>query len=106
MMNLGQVSALGMPLPMASRAKAAATILGCLTLILMARSMPVESERVWHEEIQVEAPFDMSAIRIPVFPDREFVVTGLGAVEGSDTNISEAIHRAITACHKAGGAGW
>lgn len=49
------------------------------------------------------APFTMPAIKIPVFPDRDFVVTNFGATEGGKVNISEAIHKAITACHAAGG---
>ena len=43
------------------------------------------------------APFAMPAIKVPVFPEREFVVTDFGAMEGGKTNISEAIHKAIAA---------
>jgi polygalacturonase len=52
-------------------------------------------------EITVKAPFEMPAIKVPVFPKRNFVVTDFGAREDSD--ISSAIHQAIAACHKAGG---
>ena len=44
----------------------------------------------------------MPAIKIPVFPDREFVVTDFGATQ-ERTNNSEAIDQAISACHDAGG---
>lgn len=45
----------------------------------------------------------MPAIKIPVFPKREFVVTDFGAVEGGKTINTEAIRKAIAACHDAGG---
>lgn len=62
-----------------------------------------ESHGISHKEILVKAPFAMPAIKIPVFPKREFVVTDFGALEGGRTNIAEAIHKAIAACHAAGG---
>ncbi|HXI69913.1 MAG TPA: hypothetical protein VNN22_06085 [Verrucomicrobiae bacterium] len=51
--------------------------------------------------ISIPAPFAMPAIAVPVFPARVFVVTNFGVMEGQ--NISEAIRRAIAACHDAGG---
>ena len=60
------------------------------------------AEAVAHEAISVQAPFAMPAIEIPVFPKREFVVTDFGAVAGTN-NISDAIRKAIAACHDAGG---
>ncbi len=54
-----------------------------------------------HEEISVQAPFAMPPIEAPVFPDHDFLVTEFGATEGGE--ISDAIRKAIAACHEAGG---
>jgi polygalacturonase len=76
---------------------------GFLALLSAAVSSRAETNGVRHQEISVQAPFTMPAIKIPMFPEREFVVTDFGAVEGGKTNISAAIRQAITACHSAGG---
>jgi hypothetical protein len=56
-------------------------------------------------EIVVEAPFPMPAIPVAEFPARDFVVTDFGVQEATATaaDISDAIRRAITACHDTGG---
>lgn len=59
------------------------------------------AEALRHEEIRVKAPFEMPVIKLPVFPDRDFPVTQYGA--GKGTEITEAIRKAIAACHEAGG---
>ncbi len=66
-------------------------------------SLRAGSDLVRHEEIRVEAPFSMPAIRIPVFPDRDFIITDFGAQEGGTLKATEAIRAAIDACHAAGG---
>lgn len=76
---------------------------GFLALLSVAVSSRAETNGVRNQEISVVAPFTMLAIKVPVFPQRDFVVTGFGAVEGGKTNISDAIHKAIAACHAAGG---
>ncbi|MFZ5497171.1 MAG: glycoside hydrolase family 88 protein [Verrucomicrobiota bacterium] len=43
----------------------------------------------------------LARIRTPVFPDRDFPITGFGAKPGADC--TEAIKAAIAACHQAGG---
>jgi polygalacturonase len=53
------------------------------------------------EEISVKTPFAMPPIRVPLFPNRDYSVTQFGPREGGD--ISEAIRKAIAACHEAGG---
>jgi len=58
---------------------------------------------VSYEVVSAKAPFDMPAIKVPVFPDRDFVVTEFGAVEGAKADISAAISNAIAACTAAGG---
>jgi polygalacturonase len=56
-------------------------------------------------EVVVEAPFPMPAIPVAEFPARDFVVTDFGVQEATATapDISDAIRRAIKACHDAGG---
>jgi polygalacturonase len=55
------------------------------------------------EEIAVQAPFAMPAIRVPIFPQRDFVITNSGAKAGSQAETTAAIRQAIDGCHKAGG---
>lgn len=43
-----------------------------------------------HESVCVAAPFAMPAIQIPVFPQRDFVITNFGASEGGKTDIGDA----------------
>ncbi len=78
---------------------------GILVVAAFANSSQAENSSVTdsisHEMISVPAPFAMPAIAMPVFPQRTFVVTNFGAVEGGD--ISEAIRQAIAKCHDAGG---
>lgn len=53
--------------------------------------------------VQVKAPFEMPAIELPRIPERDFVITDFGAVQGSGVKITQAIAQAIAACHNAGG---
>ncbi|MEY3897061.1 MAG: hypothetical protein RLZZ214_2582, partial [Verrucomicrobiota bacterium] len=75
----------------------------CTALALSVTVLPIlaETNAIQHEEILVKAPFPMPPIKVPVFPKRDFDATRFGAKEGSD--ISEAIRKAIAACHDAGG---
>lgn len=45
----------------------------------------------------------LSQIKDPVFPDRQFVITDFGAVEGGKEKCTEAFKKAIAKCSKAGG---
>ncbi len=45
----------------------------------------------------------LSRINPPSFPDRQFVITDFGAIEGASTNCSTAFAAAIAACAKSGG---
>lgn len=45
----------------------------------------------------------LARIKAPVFPDRDFVITDFGAIEGGEHKATEAIRRAIAAAHDAGG---
>jgi polygalacturonase len=74
-----------------------------LALVLSVTVPPLHAQAaaVTHEEISVKAPFPMPVIKVPVFPKNEFPITKYGAQKGSDS--SEAIRKAIAACHEAGG---
>jgi polygalacturonase len=48
-------------------------------------------------------PFDMPPVVPPSFPDRAFSVRDWGAVDGGETVNTEAISRAVEACHESGG---
>ena len=70
-------------------------------MLMLATGNASGGEPIRQEMISMAAPFAMPAIAVPVFPPQEFVITNFGAVAGRD--ISEAIRRAIAACHEAGG---
>ena len=58
---------------------------------------------VGHRPVKVEgAPFDMPAIAEPVFPKRDFPITGYGA-KPDGTKCTEAFAAAISACNESGG---
>lgn len=83
--------------------KTIALLIPLLTLAAPAMAQPLEIE---HESIVVEAPFQMPAIRVPVFPERDFPITDFGARSGGDeekARTTAAIRKAIAACHEAGG---
>lgn len=59
--------------------------------------------KVTYQAIEVEAPFEMEAIQMPIFPEQDFSIADYGAVAGGEVNNTEAIARTIEACHRAGG---
>jgi hypothetical protein len=63
----------------------------------------VSSSGVRHEALAVKAPFPMPSIKVPVFPERDFVITDFGAKGGEEIDNTDAIRKAIAACHDAGG---
>lgn len=77
----------------------------CLVVLLAATVAPIHAAPggVRHEKISVKAPFPMPPIRVPVFPKRDFVITAFGAKPGGEADNTEAIRRAVAACHKSGG---
>lgn len=48
-------------------------------------------------------PFPTFAIHLPVFPNKQYVVTDFGAVGDATTNSTQAINQAIATCSKNGG---
>lgn len=56
-----------------------------------------------YETIEVEAPFPMGPIKVFIYPQKDFRITDYGAIEGGEVINTEAIAKAIEACHKAGG---
>lgn len=73
-------------------------ILSCLLLIACHSARTTEFETV-----EVEAPFPMDPIRIFNYPEKDFLITDYGAVEGGEVKNTEAIAKAIEACNQAGG---
>ena len=45
----------------------------------------------------------LARIKAPTFPNRDFAITGFGAVAGGKTDCTAAIAKAIAACNQAGG---
>jgi len=52
---------------------------------------------------ELSLPFDMPPAKPPSFPDRIFDVRDFGAVDDGTTVNTQALHRAIEACHVGGG---
>ncbi len=56
-----------------------------------------------YQKINVEAPFDMPTIKVPVFPNRIFDIRDQGAVEGGKVINTVAIAKSIAKCNEQGG---
>jgi polygalacturonase len=50
-----------------------------------------------------QLPSIVTALKAPSFPNRYFAITKFGAIEGGTNDCTEAMHKAIEACHEAGG---
>ncbi len=64
---------------------------------------PQPTSEIRHDEIAVSAPFPMPALKVPIFPSRDFPITDFGAKPGGEFLNAGAIRGAIDACHAAGG---
>ena len=71
--------------------------------VLGMASVSADAGGIRHEEVAVKAPFSMPPIKIPVFPQRDVVITEFGAHPGGKVDSTEAIRKSIAACHEAGG---
>lgn len=76
-----------------------AHLLGALTLA----AVSCTPATVTHTLVEVEAPFPMEPIGVPLFPDRDFPVTDFGAAAEPGTDNTAAFAAAIEACNRAGG---
>ncbi len=56
-----------------------------------------------HDEIFVKPPFRMPPIKLPMFPERDFVITDYAAKPDDLAGNTDAIRKAIAACYAAGG---
>ncbi|MFT3870185.1 MAG: glycoside hydrolase family 28 protein [Nibricoccus sp.] len=74
-----------------------------LALLAGSAAIGAQNQTITYEEVIAKAPFPMPPIKVPVFPKRDFIITDFGAVPKSQAKNSEAIRKAIDACHKAGG---
>ena len=99
-MFCGSVEAHDVP-PSSMTTAFARTLCAALALSTGVLPLPAQTHAVRHEEIQIKAPFRMPTIKIPVFPKRDFNVTKYN--DGKTGDISDAIRKAIAACHEAGG---
>lgn len=71
----------------------------CLGLFLLSCTAPAPR----YETIEVEAPFPMEPIQVFIYPQKDFSIVDYGAVEGGEVINTEAIAKAIDACHRKGG---
>ncbi|MBV9929106.1 MAG: glycoside hydrolase family 28 protein [Acidobacteria bacterium] len=82
----------------------ATTLILLAAVLLTAAAAPTHARSgVRYEAISVKAPFPMPPIKVPVFPERDFVITDFGAKPGGEFKNTEAIRRAVEACSRAGG---
>lgn len=58
---------------------------------------------ITYNKFPIQAPFPMPDANVPLFPERDFVITDFGAKHDEKTRISAAIEKAIAACSEAGG---
>ena len=73
---------------------------GCATVMSPAASSAPASAL---DALVARAPFKMTAVPLPSFPDRTFPITDFGAVGDGRTVATAAIAKAIAACAAAGG---
>jgi polygalacturonase len=76
---------------------------GLVLLLLALGSLRADTDSIRHEEIVVKVSFPMPPLKVPVFPQRNFVITNFGAKPGEKSDNTTAIREAIAACHAAGG---
>ncbi len=78
----------------------------CYSYLIVSLSLLFVScsqQGVTYKTVEVKVPFPMEPIKECVFPERVFSIVDYGAVEGGKEINTEAIGKAIAACHEAGG---
>ena len=70
----------------------------CFNLISPAIRMALPDDSGWQQ-----LPAILSRIKAPAFPNRDFKIIDYGAVANGTSDCTEAIRKAIEACHAAGG---
>jgi len=83
--------------------RAAAGTWGLVLLPGLANGCKSSSPERADAEAWGRVPDILARIQAPRFPDRDFVVTEYGAVEGGAAVATEAFRRSVEACHAAGG---
>jgi len=76
------------------------TLILSIALFAISCSTPTIYE---YEKIVVDAPFPMDTIKVLIYPDKDFRITDYGAIEGGESDNTNAIAEAIKACNEAGG---
>jgi polygalacturonase len=56
-----------------------------------------------YDTVTLKAPFPMPPIKVFAYPQQDFPITDFGAVAGGKIDNTQAIAKAIAACHTAGG---
>lgn len=56
-----------------------------------------------YEVVKVKASFQMQPIKVFIYPDKDFMITDFGAVNGGSVDNTKAIAAAIEACNQSGG---
>jgi polygalacturonase len=92
-------------LPFLSLRKLSCVGLAAALWFLPASEGRMQTDRAPLEIAPIHAPFDMPQLQRPVFPDRTFDIRDYGARQRDADNVkvTDAIHRAIEAAHRAGG---
>jgi polygalacturonase len=85
------------------RPTAVVLLLLVLISIYASPAIPQQSRAGRSRTGWASVPAILARIRPPRFPARDFRITDYGARAGGDTDSTEAIRRAIEACHGAGG---
>ncbi|HSC55501.1 MAG TPA: glycoside hydrolase family 28 protein [Phnomibacter sp.] len=74
-----------------------------MALLIVLAGMQTAAFAQGYTTLKIKAPFRMDSVRLYSYPQKDFIITSYGAVEGGKVKNTEAIANAIAACHEAGG---
>lgn len=77
------------------------SLITCTCFYLLAASFTSKNGN--YEVLKVTAPFPMQPIKVFIYPDKDFIITDFGAVNGGRVDNTKAITSAIEACNQSGG---